>query len=130
MPKLSMPGALLVGDSGGMVDTMALKGVHHCIKSGILAAETIHSALARGESNFEAYEHAIEQSSVGRELWEVRNARQPLQKGLLLGGPLSGVQQISKGRLPGRADWHRNDEKPMFIGDTKDECGKPDGKSP
>jgi electron-transferring-flavoprotein dehydrogenase len=128
MPKLSMPGALLVGDSGGMVDTMALKGVHHCIKSGILAAETIHSALARGESNFEAYEQAIEQSSVGRELWEVRNARQPLQKGLLLGGPLSGVQQISRGRLPGRADWHRNDEKPMFIGDTKDEYVKPDGK--
>src|SRR5947199_4906866 len=73
MPKLSMPGALLVGDSGGMVDTVALKGVHHCIKSGILAAETIHAALARGDSSFEAYEQAIEQSSVGRELWEVRN---------------------------------------------------------
>jgi electron-transferring-flavoprotein dehydrogenase len=128
MPKLSMPGAVLVGDSGGMVDTMALKGVHHCIKSGMLAAETIHAALARGESSFEAYEQAIEQSSVGRELWEVRNARQPLQKGLLLGGALSGVQQISKGRLPGRADWHRNDEKPMFIGDTKDAYVKPDGK--
>src|SRR3954470_677945 len=41
MPKLTMPGALLVGDSAGMVDTMALKGVHHCIKSGMLAAETI-----------------------------------------------------------------------------------------
>jgi electron-transferring-flavoprotein dehydrogenase len=128
MPKLSMPGALLVGDSGGMVDTMALKGVHHCIKSGMLAAETIYAALARGEASFEDYERAIEQSSVGRELWEVRNARQPLQKGLLLGGPLSGVQQISKGRLPGRADWHRNDEKPMFIGDTKDVYVKPDGK--
>ena len=128
MPKLTMPGALLVGDSGGMVDTMALKGVHHCIKSGMLAAETLYASLARGESSFEAYEQAIEQSSVGRELWEVRNARQPLQKGLLLGGPLSGVQQISKGRLPGRADWHRNDEKPMFIGDTKDVYVKPDGK--
>src|SRR6202011_5788149 len=48
MPKLSMPGALLVGDSGGMVDTMALKGVHHCIRSGMLAAESIYAALARG----------------------------------------------------------------------------------
>src|SRR6202045_4542343 len=99
MPKLTMPGALLVGDSGGMVDTMALKGVHHCIKSGMLAAETIHAALARGEDGFEAYEQAIEESSVGKELWEVRNARQPLQKGLLFGGALSGVQQISKGKL-------------------------------
>ena len=128
MPKLSMPGALLVGDSGGMVDTMALKGVHHCIKSGMIAAETIYAALQTGSSDLSAYEQAIDDSSVGRELWEVRNARQPLQKGLLVGGALSGLQQISKGKLPGRADWHRNDAKPMFIGDTKDAYVKPDGK--
>src|SRR3954466_11121245 len=36
MPKLTMPGALLVGDAGGMVDTVSLKGVHHCIKAGML----------------------------------------------------------------------------------------------
>jgi electron-transferring-flavoprotein dehydrogenase len=128
MPKLSMPGALLVGDSGGMVDTMALKGVHHCIKSGMIAAETIYAALRHGSSDLSDYEQAIDDSSVGRELWEVRNARQPLQKGLLIGGALSGLQQISKGKLPGRADWHRNDAKPMFIGDTKDVYVKPDGK--
>jgi electron-transferring-flavoprotein dehydrogenase len=128
MPKLSMPGALLVGDSGGMVDTMALKGVHHCIKSGMLAAETIYEALRHGSQDLSGYEQAIEDSSVGKELWEVRNARQPLQKGLLIGGALSGLQQISKGKLPGRADWHRNDEKPMFVGDTKDVYVKPDGK--
>ena len=128
MPKLSMPGALLVGDSGGMVDTMALKGVHHCIKSGMLAAESIYAALKRGSHDLSDYEQAIDESSVGRELWEVRNARQPLQKGLLIGGALSGLQQISKGKLPGRADWHRNDEQPMFVGDTKDVYVKPDGK--
>jgi electron-transferring-flavoprotein dehydrogenase len=128
MPKLSMPGAVLVGDSGGMVDTMALKGVHHCIKSGMLAAESIYAALKRGSHDLSDYEQAIDDSSVGRELWEVRNARQPLQKGLLIGGALSGLQQISKGKLPGRADWHRNDEKPMFVGDTQDVYVKPDGK--
>jgi electron-transferring-flavoprotein dehydrogenase len=128
MPKLSMPGAVLVGDCGGMVDTMALKGVHHSIRSGMLAAESIYAALKRGSRDLSNYEQAIEDSSVGRELWEVRNARQPLQKGLLLGGPLSGIQQISKGKLPGRAAWHRNDEKPMFVGKTKDAYVKPDGK--
>ena len=46
MPKLSMPGAVIVGDAGGMVDTAALKGVHHCIRSGMLAAEAIY-ALAQ-----------------------------------------------------------------------------------
>src|ERR1700683_3680616 len=50
MPKLTMPGAVLVGDSGGMVDTVALKGVHHCIMSGKLAAETIYAALVAGVS--------------------------------------------------------------------------------
>jgi electron-transferring-flavoprotein dehydrogenase len=128
MPKLSMPGAVLVGDAGGMVDTMALKGVHHCIRSGMLAAESIYAALKRGEKSFESYEQVIEESSVGKELWEVRNARQPLQRGLLLGGALSGIQQITKGRLPGRAAWHRNDAKPMFVGRTKDVYPKPDGK--
>jgi electron-transferring-flavoprotein dehydrogenase len=128
MPKLTMPGAVLVGDSGGMVDTMALKGVHHCIKSGILAAEAIYEQLKRGGSDFSAYESAVEESSIGKELYEVRNARQPLQKGFLLGAPISGIHQITKGKLPGRAAWHRNDDKPMFIGDTKDAYPKPDGK--
>jgi electron-transferring-flavoprotein dehydrogenase len=129
MPKLSMPGALLVGDSGGMVDTMALKGVHHCIRSGMLAAETIYRQIKAGSKDFSAYESAIEESSVGKELYEVRNARQPLQKGLLKGGPLSGIAQITKGKLPGgRLAWHRNDGVPMFVGKTAEKYPKPDGK--
>jgi electron-transferring-flavoprotein dehydrogenase len=129
MPKLSMPGALLVGDSAGMVDTLALKGVHHCIKSGILAGEAIFNALKSGETSLESYEDAVEESSIGKELYEVRNGRQPLQKGLLLGGPLSGLAQITKGKLPpGKLSWHRNDSIPMFVGKSKDSYPKPDGK--
>jgi electron-transferring-flavoprotein dehydrogenase len=129
MPKLSMPGAVLVGDSGGMVDTAALKGVHHCIMSGKLAAESIYAALVRGESSFESYEQAIEDSSVGKELYEVRNTRQPFQKGFLMGGPLVNLAIATKGKLPpGRLAWHRNDAKPVFVGNTKDRYPKPDGK--
>jgi electron-transferring-flavoprotein dehydrogenase len=129
MPKLTMPGALLVGDSGGMVDTVALKGVHHCIKSGMLAAEAIYEQLKRGGSNFSDYEQAVEDSSIGKELYEVRNTRQPFQKGFLQGGPLVNAMIATKGRFPGgRWSWHRNDDKPMFIGDTKDSYPKPDGK--
>jgi|HigsolmetaAR202D_1030399.scaffolds.fasta_scaffold07020_5 electron-transferring-flavoprotein dehydrogenase len=129
MPKLTMPGALLVGDAAGMVDTIALKGVHHCIKSGILAAEAIYQALKTGSDSLEHYEEAVEKSSIGKELYEVRNARQPLQKGLIKGGPLSGIAQVTKGKLPpGRLSWHRNDHVPMFIGDTKDVYVQPDGK--
>jgi electron-transferring-flavoprotein dehydrogenase len=128
MPKLSMPGALLVGDAGGMVDTVALKGVHHCLKSGQLAAEAIYRSLKTGEP-VSSYEDAIEQSSVGKELWQVRNTRQPFQRGFLWGGPLVGMMVQTKGRFPGgRREWHRNDERAMFVGDTKHRYPKPDGK--
>ncbi len=128
MPKLSMPGALLAGDSAGMVDTVALKGVHHCIKSGILAGEAIYHSLKNGESLTD-YERAVEESSIGQELYEVRNTRQPFQKGFLRGGPLVNLAIATKGKLPpGRLAWHKNDQKPLFVGDTRDKYPKPDGK--
>jgi electron-transferring-flavoprotein dehydrogenase len=129
MPKLSMPGAVLVGDAGGMVNLAALKGVHYAIKSGMLAAESIYAALKRGESSFEDYEQVVEDSIIGKDLWEQRNTRQPFQKGLIKGGPLVNLMIATKGRFPGgRWSLHRNDAKPMFIGKTKDSYPKPDGK--
>jgi len=128
MPKLSMPGALLVGDAAGMVDAAALKGVHHCIKSGILAAEAIYNSLKKGES-LESYEQAVEESSIGQELYQVRNVRQPLQKGFVRGAPLSGASIMSKGKVPrGRLEWHRGDAVPMFVGKTSEGYPKPDNK--
>jgi electron-transferring-flavoprotein dehydrogenase len=127
MPKLTMPGALIVGDAGGMVDTVALKGVHHCIRSGMLAAEAIYAHLKRGAS-LDDYGAAISNSSVGRELWRVRNARQPLQKGLVRGGPEVNLALVSKGLLPlGRLHWHRDDTQEMFLGETSSHYPKPDG---
>jgi len=129
MPKLSMPGALVVGDAGGMVNLAALKGVHYAIKSGILAAESIYAALRRGESSFEQYEEAVETSIIGKDLWEQRNTRQPFSKGLLLGGPLTNLMIATRGRFPGgRWPLHRNDAQPMFTGKAKDNYPKPDGK--
>src|SRR6202012_4197105 len=75
MPKLSMPGAVIVGDAGGVVDTAAPKGGPHCIKSGMLAAEAIYRSL-KGEASLESYEQAIEDSTVAKELYQVRNTRQ------------------------------------------------------
>ena len=129
MPKLSMPGAVLVGDAAGMVDTAALKGVHHSIKSGVLAAESIYAALKRGNQDLSNYEEAVEQSTIGTELYQVRNTRQAFQKGFLIGSLLAGPSIMSKGKVPpGRQEWHRDDAEPMFIGDTKKRYPKPDGK--
>ena len=129
MPKLTMPGALLVGDSAGMVDTVSLKGVHHCINSGKLAGETIFDALKSGADSLEAYEEKIENSVTGRELYEVRNTRQPFQKGFLMGGPIVNLAIATKGKLPpGRLPWHKNDEKGMFIGKTAEGYPRPDNR--
>src|SRR3954467_1680004 len=129
MPKLTMPGAMLVGDGAVMVDTVALKGVHHCIKSGILAGEQIYRTLKAGGTDLSDYEQAVEESSIGQELWQVRNTRQPFQKGFLQGGPLVNAMIATKGKFPGgRWPWHRNDHQEMFVGDSRERYPKPDGK--
>ncbi len=129
MPKLSMPGAVIVGDGGGMVNLAALKGVHYAIKAGMLAAERIYETLKSGGSDFSGYEEAIEESIIGKDLWQERNTRQPFSKGLIKGGPLVNLMIATKGRFPGgRWTIHRNDAQPMFIGKTSKSYVKPDGK--
>jgi electron-transferring-flavoprotein dehydrogenase len=129
MPKLTAPGVVIAGDGAGMMNLTALKGVHYAIKSGMLAAEAIYAALKAERNEFSAYEQAVEDSIVGKDLYEQRNARQPFQRGLLKGMPLVGMMILSKGRFPGgRWKLHRNDAQPMFVGDSKDSYPQPDGK--
>ncbi len=133
MPKLSMPGAVLVGDAGGMVNTTALKGIHYAIQAGILAAEAIYAKLrveGVDDPDYSAYEKAVDNSIVGQELYEVRNTRQPLaQKGLIRGGLKTNVLIATRGSFPSRRlGMHRSDEQEMFLGDTKGSYVQPDGK--
>jgi electron-transferring-flavoprotein dehydrogenase len=129
MPKLSMPGAVLVGDAAGLMNLASLKGVHYAIQSGVLAAQSIYEALRDGEPSFERYEQAVRESFIGRELRQQRNTRQPFQKGVIAGGPIVAAMIATNGRLPGgRWRLHRNDAKPMFVGDTKDSYPKADGR--
>jgi len=129
MPKLSAPGAVLVGDAAGMVNLAALKGVHYAIQSGMLAAEAIYASLKQGSNDFTAYETAVEESFIKDDLYRERNTRQPFQKGLIKGGPLVNLMIATKGRFPGgRWEIERNDAQPMFVGDTKDGYPQPDGE--
>jgi electron-transferring-flavoprotein dehydrogenase len=129
MPKLSAPGTVIAGDAAGMLNLAALKGVHYAIKAGMLAAESIYAGLKAENNDFSAYEQAIEDSIVGKDLYEQRNTRQPFQKGLLKGGPLVNLMIATKGRFPGgRWKIHRNDAQPMFVGKTKEGYPRPDGK--
>jgi electron-transferring-flavoprotein dehydrogenase len=129
MPKPSAPGMVICGDSAGMVNVPILKGIHYAIHSGILAAETIFERLRRGGSDLSAYDKRVEESVIGRDLYQSRNMKQPFARGFFVGGAITNAMVVSKGRFPG-GRWanHRDADSPMAIEDKKDGYPKPDGK--
>ncbi|HLY12229.1 MAG TPA: electron transfer flavoprotein-ubiquinone oxidoreductase [Planctomycetota bacterium] len=93
VPKLEMPGALLVGDSAGLLDAQRLKGVHLALKSGMLAAETAFEALEKGDSSettLAAYSRRVESSFIREELYKARNFKKGFKFGLT-GGALGAA---------------------------------------
>jgi len=129
MPKLSAPGVVICGDGAGMVNVPILKGIHYAIHAGIMAAEEIVTALKARSSDFSSYEQRVEESLIGKELYETRNMKQPFAKGFFVGGAITNAMVITKGRFPnGRWSNHRDADSPMLIGNAKDPYPKPDGK--
>ena len=103
MPKLTAPGLVLCGDTGGMVNVPSLKGIHYAIQSGILAAEAIVAALRAGSTDLSPYEQAVEDSVIGRDLYRSRNMKQPFAKGFFVGGAIVNAMVTTQGPLPRRA---------------------------
>lgn len=132
--RFHVPGAVLVGDSAGFVDMMALKGVHHAIHSGILAAEGIYEALKADKATQPAglwgYSSRVRDSAIWKDLWKVRNIRPAFQRNFLYGGMVHGMATASMGRLPRKRIKNRPDAKePVFIaGNRAASYPKPDGK--
>ncbi len=100
-PRAAGDGFLIVGDSAGLLNSQRLKGIHLAMKSGMLAAETVHQALAGGGDeppDLTGYERRIESSWVRDELWEVRNFHQAFDHGVLAGMFQAGVGMLTNGR--------------------------------
>ncbi|PYQ68485.1 MAG: electron transfer flavoprotein, partial [Acidobacteria bacterium] len=101
MPRPWGDGFLIVGDSGGMLNSQRLKGIHLGMKSGMLAAETIVEALKAGDATAErlaAYQSKIDASWIREELWPVRNFHQSFDHGLLGGFLQGGLGLVTGGR--------------------------------
>src|SRR5687767_15988921 len=64
LPELAFPGGCLIGDDAGFLNASRIKGSHAAIKSGMLAAEAAHAALAAGRAGdrLEAYPDAFRDS--------------------------------------------------------------------
>jgi len=93
VPRLTFPGGALIGCAAGFVNVPRIKGVHNAMASGMLAAESIAAAIAAGRANDELvdYEDGWRTSSIGKDLYPVRNAKPLWSKfGTILGNALGG----------------------------------------
>ena len=93
VPKLTMPGAALIGDCAGFLNVPRIKGTHNAMKTGMLAAEAAFAALKDGRSGdtLADYPQAFRNSWAFRDLHKVRNVKPALKKGLWLGTALGGM---------------------------------------
>jgi electron-transferring-flavoprotein dehydrogenase len=101
MPRLFADGLMIVGDSGGFLNGMRLKGIHLAMKSGILAAQTAWDALDAQRYDAEAlsrYQRRFEESWAYRELWRSRNFHQGFEHGLIFGLLDAGLATVTSGR--------------------------------
>ena len=109
LPKMTMPGALLVGCDAGTINFAKIKGNHTAMKSGMLAAEAIIDALITSEGMSEVgkqdltlYTDKFKNSWLYEELYNTRNFGPAMHKfGTLLGGIYNTIDQnIFNGKLP------------------------------
>jgi electron-transferring-flavoprotein dehydrogenase len=116
IPKLTAPGAALIGCSAGFLNAVKIKGSHTAMKSGMLAAEAAYEALRDGVAVMEtmeldesvpaveltSYEDAVNTSWIKEELYEVRNCHEAFSRWGIGGGLVySGMAaHITKGREP------------------------------
>jgi electron-transferring-flavoprotein dehydrogenase len=95
LPKLEMPGALLIGDAAGLLNLPKIKGTHQAMRSGMLAAS--HIAERGSAEGFDGY---LRQSPVMQELQKVRNIRPGFNKGLWRGLLTAAIETVTAGKLP------------------------------
>jgi len=105
LPKVEMPGALLIGDTAGLLNVPKVKGTHQAIRSGMLAAEhLVASQLAP-----EGFDAKLRASDAMTELKKVRNIKPGFKRGLWLGMLNAAWETITGGLSPwtlrNKADW-------------------------
>ena len=112
VPQPYVDGALLVGDTGGFLNSLRLKGIHLAISTGALAAETAFEAIRAGDpsaARLAGYAERIDRSRVRAELYPVRNVHQSFAHGLLAGVVYSGLSLVTGG-------WWLRDPMPSHAG--------------
>ena len=109
LPKMTMPGALLVGCDAGTINFAKIKGNHTAMKSGMIAAEAIAQALIssdavaeEGKQDLTQFTQLYKDSWLYEELFNTRNFGPAMHKfGTMLGGAYNTLDQnFFGGKLP------------------------------
>jgi len=130
LPKMFMPGALLIGCDAGTLNMPKIKGSHTAMKSGIIAAETIFENI-KNNTNLSIYKDKFEASWAYKELHAARNVKPSFDWGLILGIIFTGIDQILfRGKLPITLKHKHSDHETLKQSSEvkKIEYPKPDGK--
>lgn len=133
LPKMVMPGGLLVGCDAGTLNFSKIKGTHTAMKSGMVAAETLFTAVTNDNSPRELndYTTAFEASWAYEELHRSRNFGPALHKfGTYLGGAFNFIDQnIFGGKIPMTLKDNKPDHATLkkASDSTVIEYPKPDG---
>jgi len=135
LPKLTMPGGLLVGCDAGTINFAKIKGNHTAMKSGMLAAEAIFDAITSGDEggkDLVAYTEKYKASWLYEELYNTRNFGPAMHKfGMFWGGVYNTVDQnFFGGKLPFNFKDDRNDHEQLILASEAPviNYAKPDGK--
>jgi electron-transferring-flavoprotein dehydrogenase len=136
IPKCAFPGGALIGDTAGFLNVPKIKGSHTAMRSGMLAAKATYDALSTNEDGtvfLYDYEDALRQSSIWKELKEVRNMRPSFHTPLkLYGGVMySGLEAfIFRGKVPWTLKHKGTDASATKLASQCKEITypKPDGK--
>jgi electron-transferring-flavoprotein dehydrogenase len=97
-------GIVVLGDAAGFVEVASLKGVHYAVQSGILAARAIFDGLKRNDvsaSALAAYDRAVDDSFITKDLRSRRNMRLAFKGGFYVGGAKSLLMTVTGGAFPG-----------------------------
>jgi len=93
VPHLAFPGGALIGCAAGFVNLPRIKGSHNAMKTGMLAAESVASAVAAGRrgDRLDDYAESWKRSWVHDDLYKVRNVKPGLKWGMVAGSLHGGV---------------------------------------
>ena len=100
LPKMHMPGALIIGCDAGTLNMPKIKGSHTAMKSGMIAAESI-SEYFTNNAPLSEYENKFQKSWAYKELYTARNVKPSFQWSLIPAIIFTGIDQIIfRGYLP------------------------------